>query len=207
MLLTEQYRNFFDLQQNEVEGQDYRIRSREGATGIAVVAPHGGRIERGTSQVVEAVAGQEHSFYCFEGIKSVLSTNKALHITSNCFDEPGALALVSRAERVMTIHGARGNEEAVYLGGLDLDFRAHVIESCRSAGFDAGNDPSPTRQGMASMNICNRGITGKGLQVELTFGLRKQLFELSACGTRWNPNNRFWQLVQCFRHVLGEIVS
>jgi phage replication-related protein YjqB (UPF0714/DUF867 family) len=207
MLLIEKYRNFSDLQQNEVEGQDYRIRSREGTTGIAVVAPHGGRIERGTSQVTEAVAGEEHSFYCFEGMKPVLSTNKALHITSNCFDEPGALTLVSRAEKVMTIHGARGSEEAVYLGGLDLDFRTHLIESCRSAGFDVGDDPSPTRQGMAAMNICNRGITGKGLQVELTFGLRKQLFEPSTCGTKWNPNNRFWQLVRCLRDVLGGTAS
>ncbi len=207
MPLTEQYRNFSDLQKNEVEGQDYRIRSREGTTGIAVVAPHGGRIERGTSQVTEAVAGQEHSFYCFEGMKPVLSTNKVLHITSNCFDEPGALALVSRAKRVMTIHGARGNEVAVYLGGLDLDFRTQVIESCRSAGFDAGDDPSPTRQGMAAMNICNRGITGMGLQVELTFGLRKQLFDPSACGTQWYPNNRFRQLIRCFSDVLRETVS
>jgi phage replication-related protein YjqB (UPF0714/DUF867 family) len=60
---------------------------------------------------------------------------------------------------------------------------------------------------MAAMNICNRGITGMGLQVELTFGLRKQLFDLSACGTQWNANNRFRQLIRCFRDVLGETVS
>jgi phage replication-related protein YjqB (UPF0714/DUF867 family) len=196
------YRNFAQLKNHETEFRDYRIRVRERESGAAVVAPHGGRIERGTSQVAEAVAGHTHSFYAFEGLKTDLKSNWILHITSDHFDEPIGLAIVSKAERVVTFHGAKGSEPAIYLGGLDLELRAELLESCRSKGFRAVDDPSPTRQGKGPTNICNRGRTGRGVQVELTFGLRRRMFNPSPCGTNWEQNRLFDRVVECFRAVL-----
>lgn len=43
----DRYASFKDLQDNEVEGIDYRIRSRAGSTGIALLCIHGGDIEPG----------------------------------------------------------------------------------------------------------------------------------------------------------------
>ena len=198
----DRYRNFADLKKHEVESKDYRIRVRERKSDVAILAPHGGRIERGTSQVAEAVADPEHSFYAFEGLKTGSGCNRILHITSNHFDEPLALKIVGRAERVVTIHGARGSESAIYFGGLDLDLRAQMLESCRAKGLLARNDPSPTRQGRGLTNICNRGTSGRGLQVELTFGLRKRMFDLSPNGIGWLPNRLFDRVVECFKDVL-----
>ncbi len=65
---------------------------RSGSSGILVMAPHGGGIEPGTGDIADGVAGQHHSFYCFKGIKK--QGNRALHITSNRFDEPLAMAMV-----------------------------------------------------------------------------------------------------------------
>ncbi len=48
---------------------DYLILSRQGTSGIAVMAPHGGGIEPGTSEIANRVAGDEHAYYSFEGLK------------------------------------------------------------------------------------------------------------------------------------------
>ena len=45
------YRNFQQLQENETLGLDYRIRWRDGSSGIVVMAPRGGGIEPGTTEI------------------------------------------------------------------------------------------------------------------------------------------------------------
>lgn len=168
---------------------------------FAVVAPHGGRIERGTLPIAEAIAGNEHTYYCFEGIKP--RRNYSLHITSDQFDEPRALAAVERVRTVVTIHGAGGSERVVYLGGLDSALRALLISALDASGFAAAEDPSPTRQGTGKTNICNRGRSGRGVQIELPVGLRKQIFSEIAFGL-WHPNAGFERFVAGVREVLCE---
>jgi phage replication-related protein YjqB (UPF0714/DUF867 family) len=67
------------------------------------VAPHGGGIEPGTSELADAIAGSDLSFYTFEGLKS--SGNTDLHITSTRFDEPMCLTLLASSSVVVTLHG------------------------------------------------------------------------------------------------------
>jgi phage replication-related protein YjqB (UPF0714/DUF867 family) len=196
------YTTFTELSRHEVEDRDYRIHLRLGASGIAVVAPHGGKIERGTLPIARAIAGEDHTFYGFEGIKSTLKANRALHVPSNHFDEPRALFAVAKAHRVITLHGAKGAEEAIYAGGLDLELRLDMLRALSGAGFTADHDPSPTRQGRGPTNICNRGQSGRGLQLELTFGLRKRMFgHPDGQGFR-HPTALFHQLVMTIRDVL-----
>lgn len=196
------YSCFAELAAIEVAGVDYRIRTRRGSSGLCIVAPHGGRIERGTSPLAEAIAGSEHDCYCFDGIKPGLSPNRVLHVTSNHFDEPVALSLVAQAQRVITIHGARGREPAVYFGGLDLELRATVGDSLRAAGFVACDDPSPHRQGRGLTNICNRGRSGRGLQIELTYNLRKSMFKPEDTPRGWKTTETFDRFVEAVRQVL-----
>jgi Poly-gamma-glutamate hydrolase len=70
---------------------------------FALVAPHGGGIEPGTSELADAIAGSDLSFYTFEGLKS--SGNTDLHITSTRFDEPMCLTLLASSSVVVTLHG------------------------------------------------------------------------------------------------------
>ena len=195
----DKYANYNALSRSEIEGRDYRVHLRLGASPFALVAPHGGRIERGTLQIARAVAGSEHTFYCFEGIKS--QDNRHLHITSDHFDEPRALTAVGRVQTVVSIHGARGKEVVVYLGGLDHRLRAHLIAALRGAGFEAAPDPSPARQGTGKTNICNRGRSGRGVQFELPVGMRKQLFDPIAPQV-WVPNALFLRFVGVMREAL-----
>jgi len=202
-VLMDTYRNYLQLALAEEEGRDYVIEVRHGTSGHAVIAPHGGRIERGTGPVADAIAGQQHTYYCFAGIKPGVKLNKGLHVTSNHFDEPRALAAVSRCERVISVHGARGDIPVVYAGGLDMELRAAVMQGLTGAGILAIDDPSPTRQGRGATNICNRGVRGAGLQLELSFALRKQLFNRHGM-SEYRPNPLFCTLVAAVRQALSE---
>ncbi|HKK16449.1 MAG TPA: poly-gamma-glutamate hydrolase family protein [Gammaproteobacteria bacterium] len=197
----DRYNCFEDLRQCETEGRDYRIRLLHGKSVFSIMAPHGGRIERGTSQLAESIAGEEHTFYAFEGIKD--KNNHHLHITSDYFDEPNALQLVKKVQTVITVHGARGKQHAIYTGGLNQELEKHILQALSAAGFTAMHDPSPTRQGRGVTNICNRGRDGKGVQLELTQGLRKQLFD-QICEGQWMPNELFREFVQTLRMVLAD---
>lgn len=198
----DRYKCFTELGKCETEERDYRIRLRQGLRSFAIMAPHGGKIERGTSQLAEAIAGTEYTFYSFEGIKD--RNNHHLHITSDHFDEPRALALAQQARTVITIHGARGRSRNIYTGGQNLDLEQQLLDALTYAGFTAMHDPSPTRQGMGATNICNRGFEGKGVQLELTQGLRKYLFNAINGGKNWIPNEMFYGLVETLREVLDK---
>ena len=67
--MNNKYKRFFELKQKEQYGVDYVIQFRKGPSGVLVVAPHGGGIEPGTSDIADGIAGRKHSFYCFKGIK------------------------------------------------------------------------------------------------------------------------------------------
>ena len=99
------YHSYRELKENETEGQDYRIRKKWGPSGIAVMAPHGGGIEPGTTEIAEAVAGKAHTFYSFSGLKA--KGNARLHITSRRFDEPVGVAIAEHSDVVLTIHGCK----------------------------------------------------------------------------------------------------
>ncbi|MFO1434843.1 MAG: poly-gamma-glutamate hydrolase family protein [Gammaproteobacteria bacterium] len=101
----DRYLSFEELAAVEREDIDYRIVVREvpGAS-HAVITPHGGGIERGTTQIARAIAGDTHHLYLFEGLKPRGNLN-ALHITSRRFDEPRCLELVARSETVISVHG------------------------------------------------------------------------------------------------------
>ncbi len=101
-----------------------RIETRRDAA--AVIAPHGGGIEPGTSELAEAIAGADLSFYAFEGLKK--DGNGDLHVTSDHFDEATAIELVSASPTVVAVHGElKCTDKVAFLGGLDKDLgqRAH----------------------------------------------------------------------------------
>jgi len=195
------YTNFSELKRHESEGSDYCIHLRYGHSGVAIVAPHGGRIERGTRQIADAIAGTEHTYYCFEGIKQ--KGNRVLHITSNHFDEPRCLAAVQRSTKVITIHGAMADEPVAYAGGLDNELKNEILLALYRAGFKAEKDPSPKRQGNGTSNICNRGISGEGVQIEITGKLRKMMFTRPDDSGQWHPTGLFISFVQALRNVIA----
>jgi phage replication-related protein YjqB (UPF0714/DUF867 family) len=197
------YSSYAKLQQVDQEGKDYRIHVREGLSDIAVMAPHGGGIEPGTFEIADAVAGVEHYFYCFEGIKK--SHNFELHLTSTHFDEDRALRVAESVQVVLAIHGSRETEEAVYLGGLDTNLKGKIHTALERTGFVVQESSRTTLQGHHPGNICNRGVSGAGVQLEISQGLRQRLFVTVGDDGRKKQTRLFDDLVSALRKALGHI--
>ena len=172
---TDRYYNFTQLASQEREGVDYLIRSSVRVSSVAIIAPHGGFIEPGTSQIAEFVAGTSFSFYSFEGLRN--RPHSELHITSTRFDEPICLELIGRCDAVIAIHGLAGAREEAHIGGLAFALRNSICKELRLAGFLAHTLESGRYAATAQNNVCNRGATSQGVQLELTRELRNSLVQ------------------------------
>ncbi len=166
--MSDLYDSYADLAAGEAEGIHYRIRVIDRASPIAVVAPHGGRIEAGTSQTAALIAADIFSLYCFEG----LVAGRRLHITSARFDEPRAVALVESCDIAIGVHGRadRDDHRTIWLGGLHVSLRDAIGAALERVGFKTSTDHH--MQGKAPGNICNRGRLRAGVQLELPMSLR-----------------------------------
>lgn len=172
----DKYTSYNELSQNEVKGKDFKIVTQPIAgSSVAILAPHGGKIEPFTAELAQAIAGNEHNYYAFKGLKK--NGNRDLHITSHLFDEPHALELIAKCEKVITIHGLSGNEESLLIGGHDDELRNRIHTALTASGFASKVVTQGAYSGMHSKNICNRGVTEAGVELELKTGLRKILRE------------------------------
>ncbi|MFJ5828471.1 poly-gamma-glutamate hydrolase family protein [Streptomyces sp. NPDC093089] len=132
----------------------------------AVMAIHGGQIERGTSELCLAIAGYDpsdvtdplkpsllpkvHDYWMFEGMRS--ENNRQLHVTSvNCNDHV-ANVLATTHFNVLSLHGcsyddlhldetaiwpAQADRRLVIVGGLNKVFRDALVYELNTAGFRA----------------------------------------------------------------------
>ena len=166
------FRNFSELSRHQHRGRDFEITiRRKPGSPIAIVAPHGGGIEDGTSQIARAIAGHDFNLYLFEGIRSS-SNYHALHLTSHRFDEPECLSLIKHCPFVITIHGCGGADDCVFLGGLDQELKLHLTQALKRAHLPAQTE-GHRFPALNPLNICNRGASNKGVQLEITHALRR----------------------------------
>jgi len=202
--MPDKYPNFSALAQREVRDRDFSVRRKQRLGANAIVAPHGGGIEPGTSELAEAIAGDDLSFYAFEGTK--LHGNRDLHITSTRFDEPEFLELIANLPICITVHGEGSSKEAVFMGGLNGKIASQIRASLESSGFKVEIHDNKNLQGIEQANICNRGTTGRGVQLELSEGLRRTFFEGLARKGRKVTKDPFRRFVAAVRKGIVEAV-
>lgn len=170
---ADSYRGFDDLANGHAEGVDYVVHVRYPQdSSVAVIAPHGGRIEGGTSAVARLIAGAEHGLYLFEGLRTEGDNFDRLHLTSHCFDEPRCLDLISRCDTVIAVHGYASPGADVLLGGRDAELKRELAPALSAEGLTVQTD-GHAYPGLDPRNICNRGRAGQGVQVELSARLRR----------------------------------
>ena len=198
----DRYSNFKALQAEQTEGRDFRVQvaMREDSA-VAVIAPHGGAIEPGTSELAVAIAGEELSFVIFEGVMA--AQNRDLHITSTNFDEPRCTDVVMRSRTAVAIHGESSQQATVFTGGADMTLCSHISNTLQEAGFAVREHENPNLQGKSRENICNRGTNGAGVQLELSRGLRSTLFESLNAAGRAHRTQMFHQFVSAVRQGLS----
>lgn len=169
--MSDKYLCFADLANDNIADVDYRISTIvRPHSPVLIVAPHGGSIERRTSEIAQNLAGREHSLYLFEGLDPN-GTFDTLHITSHKFDEPSCLELVKQFHHVISVHGCSGEAEMIFIGGLDHKLRERFTTSLSRAGLPVSNGEHQF-QGTHPKNICNLGLSNAGVQIEFSDGLR-----------------------------------
>jgi phage replication-related protein YjqB (UPF0714/DUF867 family) len=170
----DKYKSFARLKAGERAGVDYCRTIRPQNSEIAVIAPHGGGIEPGTSEIATAIAGDQFSLYCFEGLKTE-GNYRDLHITGTNFNDPDCVELTGKSRVVLAIHGCGDDNEVVYVGGSNENIGAQLIHALKAAGFYVQKDETG-HSGRNPQNICNRGLPEGGVQLEIAEGLRMRMF-------------------------------
>jgi phage replication-related protein YjqB (UPF0714/DUF867 family) len=163
----------------------YGIRLLRRDSPVAIIAPHGGKIERCTSEIAEKIAGDAYNFFAFEG-KMRRDNWDMLHVTSTSYDEPHCRNLIATCDIVLAIHGAgdtKAGDRTVYIGGANREYKAVVKRALDDASIPNGVHLNPRLQGTDADNICNRGLNPDGgVQLEISATLRDDIVNPEAPG-------------------------
>ncbi|MBB6218345.1 phage replication-related protein YjqB (UPF0714/DUF867 family) [Anaerosolibacter carboniphilus] len=177
---TAGYSSFAELYASE-EATDYTIKAADMGRDTTILALHGGGIERGTSELVEALKGYgKYNTYLFEGLKA--TDNGSLFLRAIDFDEPTAVSLVKNSDYTVSVIGAAGDEEITYIGGqnkiLAELIRLHLINK----GYNVKTLSISDRiAGVMNSNIVNKNKLFNdsyqigGVQIAISKGLRDKL--------------------------------
>ncbi|HML38319.1 MAG TPA: poly-gamma-glutamate hydrolase family protein [Bacillota bacterium] len=173
------YHSFADLAAVE-NPADYNIKASDIGSKTTILAIHGGGIERGTSELAEALQGYgKYNTYVFEGLKT--ADNSSLFMKAINFDEPEAVDLVQDSAYTVSIVGAAGDGETTYIGGQNKLLAELIRLHLLAKGYDVKTLSVPDRiAGNMDSNIVNQnksfnGYQLGGVQIAASKGLRDQL--------------------------------
>ncbi|MGG1916055.1 poly-gamma-glutamate hydrolase family protein [Priestia megaterium] len=206
--MSDQFQNFAELSAAYTEGTDFRVTYAKNSPDVAAIAIHGGGIEVGSTELLEAVKAYRPtwSWYSFEALLS--SNNSVLHLTSTHFDDPRAIDTVSYVDRVISLHGASGDEPKTLIGGLDVVTKDLIRKALEKRGFVV--EEATTESGIAGQepdNIANRSKIG-GVQLEMTTKQRAMFFKNEDTTKSWRTNPDNWsQYMFDYRDAIYEGVS
>jgi len=190
-----------------------------------ILAPHGGGIEFGTSELCLAIAGYHpatlavppgtgltYDYWMLEGVRA--TNNSELHVTSTNCDDGVALSLCGGSLNVLALHGCSTSQadlpddaEVVLVGGRNPTLKQHLLDEFAAADIaaidavdrDALNGDEPT-------NIANRTLLGMGGHLELTAPLRRSMFvDNSRVGRATTTNAVFWAFTRACRNALARL--
>ena len=191
-------------------------------TRTVILAPHGGGIERGTSELCLAVAGYHpanlpitppagvtYDYWMFEGIRE--GGNADLHVTSTGCDDLVAVLLCAGALGALSLHGFKPenldpprspNEQVVFVGGCDDLLRDLLLEALHDVNLPVEAAVGEL-DGDSVCNIVNRTLRGKGAQLELSEPLRDTMFgKNTRPGRKHTTTEVFWRFVAACRDAL-----
>ena len=200
-----------------------------------ILAPHGGGIEPGTSELCLAVAGYHpaslpqippagvtYDYWMLEGVRD--GGNAVLHVTSVGCDDGVAVSLCAGSLNALSLHGfaprppdMSEDDQIVLIGGRNTTLRGYLLQGLCTAGFDARDIGQEEElngnvgrhgelNGNARCNIVNRTLLGMGAQLELSTPLRDAMFtEHSRSRRKHTTTEVFWTFVAACRDALGRL--
>jgi phage replication-related protein YjqB (UPF0714/DUF867 family) len=111
--------------------------------------------------------------------------------------------MLQAAQWVLTIHGCREEAPIVWVGGRARSRGDAFIAHLNEAAFPARRCRRPGLQGLGPDNLCNRGRSGPGVQLEISIGLRRKLFTTIDKRSRRLATPLCQTFVQALRNCLG----
>jgi len=169
------YKSMTELYKDTIEGIDWKKDTRNVGKSVLIVAPHGGNIEQGTSELTKLVANNgDFDYFSFEAIRP--SNNTQLHVTSTNYDDATLHEMIQDRTATISIHGAQGEEQLVYLGGYQSPLRDAIQSQLELKGFVV-KIPPEYLGGLSNANFINKVEESTGVQLELTTALRKAFFK------------------------------
>lgn len=174
---TTGYSNFAELYVSE-DAADYTIKTTDIGRDTSILAIHGGGIQRGTSELVEALKGYgKYNTYLFEGLKT--TKNGSLFLKAINFDEPEAVRLVKNSDYTVSVIGAAGDDEVTYIGGQNKILAELIKLHLINKGYKVETLSIPDRiAGVMNSNIVNKNKLFNdsyqigGVQIAISKGLR-----------------------------------
>ncbi|MFI5494253.1 poly-gamma-glutamate hydrolase family protein [Actinoplanes sp. NPDC051859] len=179
-----EYPSMTALRKVEKSGVAYDLSWTVTDSPLIVVAPHGGDIEVGTSEIAAGIAGNDipaevvadrHTLCQFTG--KLKSGNSRLHVTSEHWDVEECLILIRQRTHALSIHGVKGSGKEVYIGGRDTTTGARLRKALEAKEFGAPLSVPGEIAGVSPDNFVNKDADGAGVQLELSRGLRDELFD------------------------------
>jgi phage replication-related protein YjqB (UPF0714/DUF867 family) len=192
---------------------------------IFIMAPHGGGIERGTTELALATAGftddfngqpdtpDSYDYFIFNGTNPD-DENGRLHVTSSHYNEPIAGELVQNSFISLAFHGCTDTQpiettgegyKACLIGGLDAPFMQILERRLTASGLNAYTTTQKELNGDLPDNIINKNKRHAGTQFELTTSFRKSLYKKNNPQERRTSTNAdFWLFVNTIRACIEE---
>jgi phage replication-related protein YjqB (UPF0714/DUF867 family) len=219
-----------------VEGVDYARRHRRherfddslardvDLPKTVVLAPHGGGIERGTSELCLAVAGYHpanlpqtppagvtYDYWMFEGVR--VDFNNQLHVPSIGCDDQTAVSLCAGALNALSLHGfdpkppLADDAQVILVGGKDTVLGKQLRDSFKLAGLTVlGAAENAELDGDDPRNIVNRTRRGEGAQLELSTPLRDAMFtDIRRSRRKHTTTQLFWTFVAVCRDAIDRL--
>ena len=168
---------------------------------IKLFAPHGGCIEPGTAPVVRELASDRYDYYIFRGLLRGGGCRKLLHVKSTHYDEERCQSMARSALFSLSVHGCRGKESRIEIGGGNEKLATHLFNSIQSA-YPVALAPAE-RDGRNPLNFINQSRC-QGVQLELSEGFRQSLFLGYPRSMRGNPRT-FPEFIHTLRDWLRTI--
>lgn len=189
---TDHYRSMTDLLNDTQEGKDWTKESMNRNSNVLVFAPHGGNIEKGTTELAKAISNKgNYDYYAFNGARN--KNNSQLHVTSTNYNDPDLINRNYNKDISISVHGTGQSQgkNTVLIGGRDekliqiisTELSTFKFNVKRSVGYLAGIETN---------NIVNFNKRGEGVQLELTPDLRKSFFSHGDDSSKARKNENNW---------------
>jgi phage replication-related protein YjqB (UPF0714/DUF867 family) len=180
-----------------------------------LIAPHGGGIEPGTSEIMRAVASLGGwAWYDFAGFLRQ-GNKEQLHIASTRFNEPTLMALLPQTKFVVAFHGAdEMGSPLACIGGKWKRGRETLIYAINAASKEHGLRAVDVTEGSLAYhlrgldddNLTNRGKSGEGVQIEFSREARNLLFPPNASReSRGRRSAHLRPLAKCLHQAIQRL--